>query len=388
MTRPPDDRDMDQLVRSWLRADEGHPGDRNRQIGRIMGRADETRQRRGPWRFLPFWRHGTATDSHDDDLVPARRGGVTPLAGAAVAVLAFVVLSFAVGMLERDEPMLGPAASPTASPSPSPVPLQMTADDAALFERLSAGTWLGPASDVDEALALYDDDAVHTALWLDEGERFVGSADIAYRMLGSARVDATDNVRIRLPDHQLGARRYFTYSPGLGAISCVFWIENDQFTRHDCILPMYLRSTPPHAPWSFAMEDLQPPSPEDIAARQVLSSSLLEAMAQGDVLRLAEIVSPDVVHLVQSDNQAYTLTNFAEWTQILSSSPIEAITIADLHAPEGELRWADFSSVGGGTLCVFWAREGQVARHDCVVPGYTPEFLSYLGDDPESSPTP
>jgi hypothetical protein len=40
----------------------------------------------------------------------------------------------------------------------------------------------------------------------------------------------------------------------------------------------------------------------------------------------------------------------------------------DLPAPQGELRWANFSSVGGGSLCVFWAAGEQLVRHDCIVP--------------------
>jgi len=31
-------------------------------------------------------------------------------------------------------------------------------------------------------------------------------------------------------------------------------------------------------------------------------------------------------------------------------------------------RWVDFSSVGGGALCTFWARDDLIARHDCIVP--------------------
>ena len=132
MNRPSADRDMEQLVRSWLREDEGYPADRNRQIGRIMGRSDETRQRRGPWRFLPFWRRGTATDPHDDELLPARpdgiasvaagRTGVAPLAATVVAVLALVVLSLTFVRLDG-QLAFGPGASASPSPTPTPKPI-------------------------------------------------------------------------------------------------------------------------------------------------------------------------------------------------------------------------------------------------------------------------
>ncbi len=43
-----------------------------------------------------------------------------------------------------------------------------------------------------------------------------------------------------------------------------------------------------------------------------------------------------------------------------------AIADVDLPAPDGEIRWANFSNIGTGTLCVFWARDGLITRHDCI----------------------
>lgn len=40
----------------------------------------------------------------------------------------------------------------------------------------------------------------------------------------------------------------------------------------------------------------------------------------------------------------------------------------DLPAAEGEWRWASFASLGGGTACLFHAVDGQIVRHDCIVP--------------------
>ena len=42
MNRTPDERDMQQAVRSWMRDEEEHPTDRNRQTGRHHGRSDES----------------------------------------------------------------------------------------------------------------------------------------------------------------------------------------------------------------------------------------------------------------------------------------------------------------------------------------------------------
>ena len=101
MSRLPDERDMDQLVRSWMRDEEEHAADRNRQVGRIMGRIDETRQRRGAWRILPFGRGAKRVDEDDDELysagggtLAARRGVSTAMAVAMVAVLIVMGAAF------------------------------------------------------------------------------------------------------------------------------------------------------------------------------------------------------------------------------------------------------------------------------------------------------
>ena len=116
MSKPPDDRMMEQLVRGWLRDETDQPADRNRQIGRIMGRIDETRQRRGVRRLFPFWRGASAVDDANDDLAVARRGAVAPVAVAMIAVFALVITSLAYGLLRAPEPLPGTAAQPSASP--------------------------------------------------------------------------------------------------------------------------------------------------------------------------------------------------------------------------------------------------------------------------------
>jgi hypothetical protein len=58
----------------------------------------------------------------------------------------------------------------------------------------------------------------------------------------------------------------------------------------------------------------------------------------------------------------------------------------DLSAPDDQIRWADFSHVGSGSLCLFWAKDGLIARHDCIVPSRTtvPASLTEIGAPPGS----
>ncbi|MGD8485804.1 MAG: hypothetical protein PVG27_00455 [Chloroflexota bacterium] len=363
MSKPPDDRMMEQLVRGWLRDETDQPADRNRQIGRIMGRIDETRQRRGVWRLFPFWRGVSAVDDADDELAVARRGAVAPVAVAMVAVFALVITSLAYGLLRAPEPLPGTAAQPSASP------LEIDPADAALFERMRGDLWKGVDSDLDLALELYAEDAVHTALWWDRSERFEGSEAISLRMLESNRVDPVEQDRVRLPDGYPGVHRYFGYASGTG---CVFWIRDEQITRHDCILPMSLGTASPAEPtWDPVGTSLAEVDPAAAAARRALTAVLYEASAAGDVLTLGDVIAPDVLHHVQSESQEYTVEGFDDWVGVMTGSPITTYADIDLPAPEGELRWANFSSVGGGSLCLFYAREGKVFRQDCVVPVFT-----------------
>ena len=129
MNRLPDERDMDQVVHSWMRDDHEHAADRNRQVGRIMGRVDETHQRRGAWRFLPFGRGRRRVDEGDEDLyvagggaVGVRRGVSSALAVAAVAVLLVMGVAFLALIPRTTAPGAG-GVSPIPSASSVPIPI-------------------------------------------------------------------------------------------------------------------------------------------------------------------------------------------------------------------------------------------------------------------------
>ena len=89
------DRDMDTAVHSWLREDDEPTADRSRQIGRIMGRVDETQQHRGPWLSNPFARrraHSTGGAETDGGRRGLARAAMTAV--AVVAILIFMVIPY------------------------------------------------------------------------------------------------------------------------------------------------------------------------------------------------------------------------------------------------------------------------------------------------------
>lgn len=371
MTRLPDERVTEQAVRSWMRDDDEHPADRNRQVGRIMGRVDETRQRRGAWRFLPFWHRSRPDD--DDDLHPARRSGLAPSFMALAAVLALVLTSLGFLALRPSELPLTPGTSPSPSASPSPT---IDPADQALLDRFER-VWSGERTRLSDVLEVYAEDAVHTSMWHDKVERFIGASEIWQRIQTSGNVDAGDWTL--LPDAANGAHRYLGVSRNLAGIPCVLWIQDSRITRHDCILPAASTSAYPL--------DFLTASPEALALWDEIGEDFGLGWANADRGMIERTTSPEIVHHVAMDNHAYTLSGIDQYLDIMGAGAIEELAppIA-LPAPEGETRWTDFGSVGGGTLCTFWARDGLIVRHDCIVP--TSMVSQPVPPTPEPSPGP
>lgn len=356
MTRLPDERDMEQAVRSWMRDDGEHPADRNRQVGRIMGRIDETRQRRHVWQRLPFWHGRRRVDEADDELYATGPGAMAWSAVGAIAVLALVVTALAFLLAPRVSQPPAPAASPSPSPTAQPT---MVPADAALFARLE-DVWSGERSSFADVREIYAEDAVHTALWQDRVDRVIGPQRIWERVQASGKVESGD--RIRLPDAANGAHRYLGASKNFGGTPCVFWIEDERITRHDCILPA--DSTSPTTP------DFPPASPDTLELWEIIKADFLPGWAKADRELIARVVSPDIVHKVVLNNHDYTLRGIDLYMDVMysGSAPEELAQPVALPAPAGEARWTDYNDVGGGSLCTFWARDGLIVRHDCVVP--------------------
>jgi hypothetical protein len=275
-----------------------------------------------------------------------------------VAVLALVVTGLAWLALGPREA----AVVPAISPSPSPVGwLEPDPADVAVLERLE-DVWGVDAVDVSEVMDIYAPDARHTVLWTDGVDRIVGSEAIALRIMLSERIGAGSNTRdwVRVPDAARGQHRYMSLDAPLG-MACIWWIEDERITRHDCILP---------SASGESMPELVPPPASAAQERSAFLERFLAGW-RGDRAAWDEVVSPDVIHAVAWDNHAVTHPGRDELWSVARQglpAPNEIAPAIDLPAPEGQRRFTDLSDVGDGTLCTFWTSDGLLIRMDCIVP--------------------
>ena len=374
MTGPTrDDREMDAILRSWL-ADEADPSpDRSGQVRQIMGRVDQVRQHRRLWPRIPFGRRAATGAAGGAEASVAPTYGRTAVL-IPVRALATVALVIAVTM------SLVWAVSRPVEQRVMPAGWAVDPADQALFERFVT-LWAGEETDLDRSKQVYTDDAVYQALWLDDEDVSSGSTAIWRHMRASMAVDFADLKPIRLPDHLWGAHRYLIVPSSMDAnpltgAACVLWIEDSQIARHDCILPVSIESD--------EQPTLLAPDAATSAEREALAAALTVALAAHEPLE--PVIAPDVTHHVLSTNQVYTLEGITEYRTVMSLGGTTTLIDVDLPAPEGEVRWANFSRIGTGTLCVFWARDGLITRHDCVMPSTTtvPASLTEIEAPPRS----
>ena len=361
-----DERDVSAAVQSWLRDNDEPTPDRNRQIGRIMGRVDETRQRRRLWPLNPFPRRAMRSGTGPDGAITVASGGTAVWSAARavslLAVVAIVVVGFLAVALRPTNPELEAGAVASPSPIVEASTLPIDAGDEALIKRME-DLWTAGAVSVPDVLEVYAPNAFHTIMWTDAVHRFQGGEAIAGRMMAAENPGSSGPAAwTRVPDSDAGEHRYLAVSQEGGGIPCVFWIANDHITRHDCFVPMS-ETGEPFTPG-------EPPAgvvPDELRALLTLGWS-------GDRAAIEQAVAPDIIHYVEWNEHATVHKGIEEYLSVINPGlygPLKVLASPiDLPAPEGELRWTDFSDVGGGTLCTFWARGDKVIRHDCIVPTY------------------
>jgi hypothetical protein len=116
-------------------------------------------------------------------------------------------------------------------------------------------------------------------------------------------------------------------------------------------------------------------SPSPMTA-QMLEDMSIEGWNFDDVALLEEVYAPDAVHTgVYFDGMEIVDGRAAVINTAMRPMTVTAIApIVELEAPDGELHWADFTDLSmarlsvKGVVCVYWARDDQIVRHDCMLP--------------------
>jgi hypothetical protein len=262
-----------------------------------------------------------------------------------IATIAIVALGSTTLLYTADQtPTLLPGGSSAES---------VLASDTALLDRSLEGWNTNDRALLEE---VYAPDATHTALFHDRVNRHEGVDAIAsVALLGGTM--ARIGELVPLPDTVLGERRYLSVMDFASGTPCVMWIEDDQITRHDCVVPKAFSGP------SFTIGE----PPADVSAEDLGALSLL-AWNEMDRAAFEQAYRPEVVHRAAFTNIETEYEGLDELWPLMGRTTIErSIPNLMLPAPEGELRWAGYNNVGSGSLCDFWVKDGQIARQDCIV---------------------
>jgi hypothetical protein len=116
-------------------------------------------------------------------------------------------------------------------------------------------------------------------------------------------------------------------------------------------------------------------SPSPITA-QMLEDMATEAWNNDDVALLEEVYAPDAIQRgVYFDGTVVLDGRPAIIDAALGNLTMSRLApVIEMDAPDGELHWIEVVDVvspgfpGEGTVCSFWARDGQVVRQDCLLP--------------------
>ncbi len=116
-------------------------------------------------------------------------------------------------------------------------------------------------------------------------------------------------------------------------------------------------------------------SPSPMTA-QMLGDMSVEGWNNNDLALLERAYAPGAVHTgVYFDGMAIADGRDAVIDAAMGPTSVTTIApIVELEAPDGELHWVAFGNLSGprtavgGVVCNFWARDGQIVRHDCMLP--------------------
>jgi hypothetical protein len=112
------------------------------------------------------------------------------------------------------------------------------------------------------------------------------------------------------------------------------------------------------------------------AAASAATSEELEELSlrawNGEPELLSEVYAPEGVHTATFYDRTNEYVGPADIARVAGRAPIERVgPHIPIPAADGELRWASFATLGGGTACLFHAADDRIVRHDCVLPEHS-----------------
>lgn len=211
--------------------------------------------------------------------------------------------------------------------------------------------------DADLVRELYAPDAVHTATFYDRTREHEGVEAIVRVALYGGIAPVAPRTDIPAAD---GEYRWAGFTSPAGGTACLWRAVDGQITRQDCVLPENSTDSRPRA---GAAEVSHAVEIDEIMER------LGQAWSGRDIALLEAVYAPDAVHSARSRSTTRRYEGPEEIARVTRGSAPEQIgPLVEFEAPEGELAWAQVSDVMGGTVCLYRARDGMIARHDCVLP--------------------
>ena len=119
---------------------------------------------------------------------------------------------------------------------------------------------------------------------------------------------------------------------------------------------------------------------QEEGATEPTAQSLADLVREGwntdDAALLEQTYAPDAVHRsIYNDGVFEADGRDAIIAVAMNSATVTPVApLVELDAPAGSLHWVTFGDViasrfaGKGSVCNFWAQDGMITRHDCLVP--------------------
>lgn len=118
---------------------------------------------------------------------------------------------------------------------------------------------------------------------------------------------------------------------------------------------------------------------QDEAATEPTAQALADMVNAGwnddDVALLEQIYAPDAAHRATYFDGVYEASGrdavISVATNRATVTPVAPIV--ELEAPAGALHWVSFGDISApgysakGTVCSFWAQDGKIVHHDCLI---------------------